>query len=93
MDNDRFLGKKVTDKTISEISKTNEMEDAQEREAIYEAKRPEIQYKFRYNIVKLSMTSVISTFSFSSEPPLRASPSSAMGFSRIHFTLPISSRT
>ena len=50
MDNERFQGKKVTEKVISEICKTNEMEDAIEREAIYEGRRPEIQYKFRYTL-------------------------------------------
>ena len=50
VDNERFQGKKVTEKVISEICKTNEMEDAIEREAIYEGRRPEIQYKFRYTL-------------------------------------------
>ena len=41
------MGKKVKEDTIAAISGTNEIEDGDQREEIYEQKRSEIQYKFR----------------------------------------------
>lgn len=41
------MGKKVVDATVAEIIETNDMEDSAKREAVYEKKRGEIQYKFR----------------------------------------------
>ena len=41
------MGRKVSEKTVAEIAKTNEIEDEVQREAIYGANRSEMQYKFR----------------------------------------------
>lgn len=48
MDNDRFLGRRASSAAVAAISKSNEEEDFESREAIYEARRAEIQYQFRY---------------------------------------------
>ena len=48
VDNDRFLGRRANPATVAAISKSNEEEDFESREAIYDARRAEIQYQFRY---------------------------------------------
>ena len=48
VDNDRFLGRRASPATVAAISKSNEEEDFESREAIYDARRAEIQYQFRY---------------------------------------------
>ena len=51
MDNERFLGRKVSPAGITVISKTSEEENFEAREAVYEARRPEIQHKLRLLII------------------------------------------
>ena len=48
VDNDRFLGRRASPAAVAAISKSNEEKDFESREAIYEARRAEIQYQFRY---------------------------------------------
>ena len=48
VDNKRFMGQKISAACVKDISGTNEMEDFDDREAVYEAHRAEIQYKFRH---------------------------------------------
>jgi hypothetical protein len=51
VDNERFLGRKVSPAGITVISKTSEEENFEAREAVYEARRPEIQHKLRLLII------------------------------------------
>ena len=51
MDNERFLGRKVSAAGVTVISKTSEEENFEAREAVYEARRAEIQHKLRFLII------------------------------------------
>ena len=52
VDNERFLGRKVSPAGITVISKTSEEENFEAREAVFEARRPEIQHKLRFLIIQ-----------------------------------------
>ena len=47
VDNQRFLGRKVTPASVTAISRTSDEDDEAAREAIYEDRRDEIQYVLR----------------------------------------------
>ena len=47
VDNQRFLGRKVTPASVTAISRTSDEDDEAAREAIYEDRREEIQYVLR----------------------------------------------
>jgi len=58
VDNDRFLGEKPSAQIVKEISKTSEMVEFEQREAIYSKHRDEIQFKFRHDLEKFFKTSI-----------------------------------
>ena len=57
VDNDRFIGKKISAVAVTAVNNTAEEEDFAEREAVYEKYRPELQYQIRsekiFNLSKI----------------------------------------
>ena len=80
VDNDRFLGKKPSAQIVKEISKTSEMVEFEQREAIFSKHRDEIQFKFRHDFFKRQFNTLDLGL------PMRIFLKSVEDFLRIHDT-------